>query len=1139
MNGRTIINFISCVLLLIGININAQVSSHQYSFNYYSTAQGLSNNSVICTIQDNLGYLWIGTKDGLNRFDGRNFKVYRKIPGDKSSLSNNFISKIYQDRDSTLWIGTRGGGLCHYNRRQDSFTTYPFIESDTGSLSHPEVLSMFQDSDGILWIGTEGGGLNKMNSATGKFQHFDHILPEPGGLSSLKILTISEYDKDNLILGTWDGGINIFNKNTGLSKVLNIGNSPLNSNTVWLIQKEGDIGFWIGYFEKGLQFWNRKTNTFEVIKFPVNSSVSTYSIVKQLPDRLWIGTNAGIFTTRITVNNGQLTYQPLTLLNRFFSLQLTIVENESLWAANFDNGLMHIHLNDPQFKITEISDKPSSINLFVNSFIEYATDKIFIGTNQGLWNYEINKNKLSYLEDLNDNSSKRITCFCKDKEGEIYAGKSMYLAKIRGNKLEHFLNIPKNLNSYDRVGYYDLFCDSIFLWLGTENGLFRYGLKSRKISALIPNNTKFKGYNIYQVRSVDSDEDYIYAATLGGGLIVIPKNSGDYKVFQNQNDNKASLASNNINQVFVSKNGNVWLATFNGLVLFDRKNERFRHFGIKEGFQAEFLTAITEDKKGNLWISSQQGLTKYNPENQNTENYFFYNQGSEKSFQVNSVYNGSDGRIYFGRRGGFISFFPDSIKMNSDPPPVLITDIKINNQNVKVSENGILKSNIESIREIKLSHDQNSISFLFAAMDFTFAERNKYAYMLENFDNDWIYTNSTEANYTKLPPGHYVFRVKASNLDGIWNNKGVFINIIIEPAIWQTWFFKIMVIISIIVLTSIWYSRRLLKIKRDKIQLQQLVNVRTKELSDANLLLEEQNEELKLHKEELQNQRDTLEVTNSEIEEKKQEIEHKNAELEQHRENLENLILERTYELSLAKEKAEQSDRLKSAFLANLSHEIRTPLNAIVGFSSLFDKPDLTAGKINQYNGIIQSSSESLLVLIDDILNLAKIETDQIEINPQSFSANQLIQEIFLVFSQKKENKNVELILSPKLPKQTVFIYSDPIRVKQILTNFITNSLKFTETGFIEIGFITKEPSDLHFFVKDTGMGIKAHNFDVIFERFQKLETDADKFFQGAGLGLAISKKLSEMLGARIWLESEYGKGSSFYLSFNYFTFET
>lgn len=332
-----------------------------------------------------------------------------------------------------------------------------------------------------------------------------------------------------------------------------------------------------------------------------------------------------------------------------------------------------------------------------------------------------------------------------------------------------------------------------------------------------------------------------------------------------------------------------------------------------------------------------------------------------------------------------------------------------------------------------------------------------------------------------------------------------------------------------------WYHWRIHKIKRDKLHLQKLVDSKTIQLSGTNRILELQNEELKQNKEELQSQRDALSEANNLLEEKTLEIESQNKELEIHRENLEKLVSERTSELNIAKEKAEQSDRLKTSFLANLSHEIRTPLNAIIGFSTLLEEEKLPKAKRSNYNHIIQSSCQSLLVLIDDLLNMAKIETDQLDLNLQSFKISDLIKELHIMFSENPENKNVKFRVSSETPPEEFYLYSDRTRVQQILINFITNALKFTEKGFVEIGYKIEAEAKLHIYVKDTGIGIEPENFEIIFERFRKLEDNTDKLYRGAGLGLAISKKLANLLGAEIWLESEFGKGSTFYLTFNNF----
>lgn len=1112
-----------------------QILSDQYSFNYYSTAQGLSNNSVICTAQDKLGYIWIGTKDGLNRFDGRFFKVYRNNPGDNSSISNNYILKIFQDRDSVLWIGTRGGGLCRYNRKTDSFTCFSYDAGNPKGISHPEVLSIFEDRDGSLWIGTDGGGLNHLNKKTEVFTKFDNI-------NSLKILSITEFDNENLLLGTWDNGLNIFNKRTGECRIIKTEKGKLASNNIWLVEKEGEEGFWIGHFEAGLQFFQNSTGEFVNIKFPGSPILSAYSVVKQSPNRIWIGTSAGIYTTRINFDKDRLISEPLVLFNNFLSLQLTLSENESLWAANFDNGLMHIHLNNPQFKITEyskIQSRNNYTNLLVNTFQEGDNGELILGTTHGAVKYLPKEDKLISLEDTNSNQnvSKRIVAIQKNAKNELFAGKAMFMAKFnpKSQRFEKYFKLPTELNPNDRDGYYDLRFEKDWLWMATENGLFKQNLHTEIFYPVIKNNTKYKGFNIYQVRSIDADNENLYAATLGGGLVVINKSTDEKKVYQYDRDNPGSISSNQINQVFVSSKGQVWLATFNGLVFFDKKKGTFKHFGIKEGFQAEFLTALTEDHRGNLWISSQLGITKYNPQTQKTENYFFYSQLNEKAFQVKSAFTDKNGRIYFGRRGGFISFHPDSVTLNSHPPKVLITSFKINNNEVEIAPNSVLKTNIENTRKIILSHRQNSFSFSYAAIDFSFPERNKYAYKLENLNSDWVFTNDVSVSFTKIPPGNYCFRVKAANQAGIWNEKGVFIDIRIKPAFWQMLVFKIIVAAFFLATFFLWYRWRVHKIKRDKRTLQLLVDSKTIELSEANRILELQNEELKLNKEELQSQRDALADANNLLEEKTNEIECQNKELEIHRENLEKLVLERTFELNAAKEQAEQSDRLKTAFLANLSHEIRTPLNAIIGFSSLVGQENITSIKRDNYNQIIQSSCQSLLVLIDDILNLAKIETGQLDINVQNFNVKELIRGLHILFSENVVNKEVDFRIALDIPQTECYLYSDPTRVQQILINFITNALKFTEKGFVEIGYKIENDAKLLIYVKDTGIGIEAENFGVIFERFRKLENNTDKLYRGVGLGLAISKKLSQLLGAEIWLESEIGKGSTFYLTFHSF----
>jgi signal transduction histidine kinase/ligand-binding sensor domain-containing protein/CheY-like chemotaxis protein len=1134
---------------IFNLTLEAQSDHSQFSIRYYTSSKGLSNNSVLSLAVDYKGYLWIGTEDGLNRFDGKSFKIYRNKRGDRSSIGGNYIRCLYFDRDSTLWIGTSGGGLCRYDRKTDSFRNFVYVDKDSTSLSQMDVAVIFQDRAGIIWIGTDGGGLNKFNSAKCNFTRYSKLHSTNGGLSSGKILDISEDSKGRLIIASWDGGLIIFDKAKGnathiLSK--SAGQNGLASNNLWRICGLGNDQFLVGLFNNGLQYFNSKTGVFKKIPFPDKDlKPSVFSIIHVNEKEIWLGTNAGIYYTNYHYVGDEFQIDlPLHKFNDLSSFQLVQDNNGLIWGVNFENGFLQIHPQNSLFHVHRLTYGNEDLllsNKSIRSISESPNGEIILAAYQGTFLFDPVSERINYSDNISisNNLPNQVTDLHKDKDGKIWVARNFDMGKFnpQSGKIETYFRLPNDIFHSERNGYTVILPEGngIF-WLATENGLYYLEEKTKKVETIIDANSIYNGNNLYQVVSLDSDAENIYAGTHGGGFAVINKKTKALRIFQNELTNSNSITDNHINQVFVDKNDSIWIITYNGLDRFNKASNEFKHYNTGK-FQDQYFKAIVEDFHGNLWISSNDGISKFNPSTGNVTNYYFYNQISQSSFQVRSVYRSNSGILYFGRRGTFISFDPDSILENPKPPRVLITDFKINNQSVKISSNSPLKENVEEAKRIELNHNESSFSLSFAATDLIYPERNQYAYKLENFEN-WVYSgNINTAIYTNIPPGKYTFRVMASNQDGIWNEQGTALQIWIRPPWWTIWVFRIslgVALIGLVWLLYYWNTRRIIK---DRRRLKKLVELRTTELNEINILLYEQNEELGSQKEELLQHREELELqslalkeVNLMLEEKRHEVEHQNQDLSLHRDNLEKLVRERTSELETAKYKAEESDRLKSAFLANMSHEIRTPLNAIVGFSYFFSDDKLDAISRERYYKIIKSNSDALLVLIDDILDLSRIEAGQLQFKIQPFNAREIMDELHEIF-RKLIKPDVNFFIQPMQAGEQMYILSDPTRFKQILNNLLSNAFKFTETGTIQFGYLNPGNGLVTFYVKDTGIGIDSQKQDIIFERFMKIEENRSRLFSGTGLGLAISKRLTESLGGTIWVESEAGKGSVFYFT--------
>ena len=449
-------------------------------------------------------------------------------------------------------------------------------------------------------------------------------------------------------------------------------------------------------------------------------------------------------------------------------------------------------------------------------------------------------------------------------------------------------------------------------------------------------------------------------------------------------------------------------------------------------------------------------------------------------------------------------FNPDSIKLNYTLPQIAFTDLLVLNThpNKNVSYNSI-SENVNTGKTVNIDYRSSNFTIKFAALNFFNTNKNKYKYCLEGYDSTWIDAgNQRSITYTNIQPGNYTFKVIASNNDGIWNLTPKTLQIEILPPWWRTIYFKITIAFIVILILFLFFKIRITNVKRQQKVLEQTVQSRTKALNAMNSILREN----------------------------QQEIKKQNIELFEHRNNLEQLVNNRTSELEIAMKKAEENDKLKTAFLQNISHEIRTPMNAIIGFSALLKQQDLPKEERNQFVDIINGSCNQLLSIINDIINIATIESGQAKVNESRVNINSVVKIFYEQFKLKTLSKNVELSYKTTLDDKEAYFQIDETKFIEIFSNLINNAIKFTENGTVEYGYEVRG-SFLQFYVKDSGIGIASEQHDKIFERFRQAGSTIASKFGGTGLGLSISKAYVELLGGHIWLKSEEDKGSEFYFT--------
>jgi signal transduction histidine kinase/ligand-binding sensor domain-containing protein/CheY-like chemotaxis protein len=1094
------------VLSVLLIFVNSIILHSQPSnlvFRHLRVEDGLSQSTVHAIVQDRNGFMWFGTDNGLNKYDGNKFVVYHHDANDPQSVASNFIVEIYEDSYRCLWIGNGYNGLDLFDRENEVFIHYTHNPEDAGSISNNNIRTVYEDKHKNLWIGTSGGGLNLYNRKTNTFAHILKDTLNPSSLGSNFISSIAEDLNGNLWLGSTEGIIMKFDpiKNT-FKNIPLYGQykADLFNTTFCNIYIDSDNCVWFGT-ELGIFMYDQQTEKILHLQNINNNrgpNVNAISSVIEFEKGIFfIATDHGGLNI-YNKKTGKFSY----LLNKRYDE--TTISNDQLyniyrsgngiiWIGSFHGGVNIYDQNAikfEQFKYLLSGD--DALNC-CNSVISIAEDKnnnIWIGYDgQGMDIYNPQtgqvQNFLSEENNLNTIRSNIITEIYKDTQNNMWIGTYLKGLSVMNWKTKRFTNLmhdPDNPNSLGGNNVWTILeSKNGKIWIGTIGSgadsydpatkTFRHFVNSVADSSSISNNDVFKIFE-------DKDQN-IWIGTRNG-LNLLKKDGSSFKRFLSDQPDNTGIFGAWVYDIYQDRNGDIWIGTDLALNLYQPETGKFVYFNENDGLKGNSVLSILEDNHHNLWLSTNKGLSKFNYIDHTFKNYDIADGLQGNEFNYTSALLASDGKMYFGGKNGFNVFHPDSIQYNQEKPQVFFTNLSILNAPISPrSKNSILQKNINFVKSVVLTYKQNVISLEFAALNFTNPQKNQYEYMLEGFDKEWNKVgNRNEATYTNLNPGIYTFKVKASNNDGVWNTEGTSLKITIEPPFWKTkWFIGIELLV-IIALIYLYIFFREKKLQTDKKVLQEKVEERTFQ------------------------------------------IEEQKAELEEHHNHLEQLIEYRTEELRKAKEKAEESDRLKSAFLANMSHEIRTPMNAIVGFSSLLNDPNLEAEERSEFIELINANSESLLVLIEDILDLSLIEANQIIVRNKIFDLNELLDGLQSSYTISNKKSEIKFRLN-----------TDLFRVKQILVNMLNNAYKYTSEGSIELG-CTLENDNIVFYVKDTGIGITKEDALIVFDRFRKLEKNFTNTYRGVGLGLAISKRLTEILGGNIWVHSEPGKGSAFYLSF-------
>ena len=1111
LNFRLQLSTFPTFLMVFVSSFSLSAQNLNLLFRHIAVEDGLSQSTVHSIYQDKNGFMWFGTDIGLNKYDGYAFTVYQYNSQDTNSISSNFIVEINEDSYGGLWIGNGYNGLDRFDREKEIFIRYSHDPNVPGSINNNNIRAIFEDSHKNLWIGTSGGGLNLYIRSSNTFKHILHDSLSSNSLGSNFISSIAEDGNGNLWLGSTEGVLCKFNpeKNSFINFPLYGDYKADHFNTTFgsvYIDSENNV--WFGT-EIGLFVYDQRNN--KLTHYEKNNSenslnVNAISSILELEKGIFlIATDHGglnVFDKKTGTFSHYLNkrYDETSISNnQLYSIYRS--HDGIIWIGSFHGGVNIYDRKAVKFQQYKYLLSGKDDQDCCNSVLSLCEDhdkNIWIGNDgQGIDIFNPNTHAVKHhMPDPNNVNSIRsevITDIYRDNDYNIWIGtylEGMSRYDWKTKEYQHYKHDPGDVRSIGGNNVWTITEDqNNFMWIGTiGNGLDQFDRKTNTFKHFRNDTENPNSISNNDVFVVFADNHENLWAGTRNGLNLLKKGSNSFERFMSDPSDSSGIFGEWIYDIFQDRKENLWIGTDVGLNLYQPESNNFLHYTEKNGLHGNAILGILEDNNKNIWLSTNKGLTKFDPMNRSFRNYDVADGLQGNEFNYTSKLYSSDRKLYFGGKNGFNVFNPDSIVDNYVIPPVFITNFKVYNEPIGPrSKNSLLSKHINFSKKIILSNKQSVISIEFAALNYTNPKKNQYAYKLEGFDKGWNYAgNKREVTYTNLNSGKYFFRVKGSNNDGIWNQQGTSLEIIITPPFWRTgWFYGLELFLVLLIIYFFIISREK-RLKHEKKILQEKVSERT-------LKIEQQKEEL-----------------------------------EQHRNHLEKLIESRTEELIAAKEKAEESDMLKSAFLANMSHEIRTPMNAIVGFSNLLEDHNLTIEERNEFITLINSNSDSLLILIEDILDLSLIEANQVLIRNEVFVVNELLDNIYSSFAINNKKQELEIKLNNRLKNEHIKLNSDKYRTKQILSNLMNNAYKFTDKGFIELGLYLKENS-LTFYVKDTGIGISEEDMSFIFERFRKLEQDKVSHYRGAGLGLAISKRLAELLGGELSAESKVGAGSVFY----------
>ena len=1057
---------------------SSSLEGRQVRFQQLTIDDGLSQNAVFAMEKDRQGFMWFGTKDGLNRYDGREFVAFQHDPFDSTTISDPYVTEIFEDSRGRIWTGSQRGDINIFYPYQERFHQVALQIVETELSGSNQINAVTELKDGSIWAGSNGDGLivinpGKTDGAT--FRSKRH-LADPENQHSVPSNFIHDLftDRNGDVWIASHAGFSRFDSTAKMVEHYKLYRDPSNDGSanrglqIYSIHQTEHYTFWLGS-ENGIFHFDPATGDFEYYsKQNVSGSDESLAVREIISDGeggFWLATGYGLIHFNEPENESYIyRHDPFEAGSLSYDMVTSLYLDDAglLWVGTSGHG---INILDP----------------YTNRF----------------------RSITSLPQDLSRSTGFSIRTLLQDRSGILWISADGFFRWDRGNGPP----IPYEARTEDAVAFGQTYAYSMhqtedgIIWSASPHGLLRYNPETGRSqlfahdpdnSASLPHesvNTVFesKDGNLWVVSrthiskmtdrkngrfehirydpkesirtmmrppAAQDDNGIIWIGTLEG-LLRLDPDTAELSIIEQQPDNPTSLSNNHILSILPDpkKPGSyLWIGTWGGLNKLNLKTGQFQHYTIEDGLPNNVVYGVLPDDDGNLWLSTNQGLSRFNPVDETFRNYDVSDGLQSNEFNTGAYYRGNNGELFFGGIRGLTYFHPDEIFENPHPPKIVFTGLKLGNEEItQKSHPSILSSSITLAERMEFTHKADVMNFEFAALNFSSPHKNRYSYKMEGYNEEWITAgNSGTATFTNLPHGEYTFRVRGSNNDGVWNEEGASIAVVVLPPWWHTWWAY--AAYMILFLAGLYF-------------------LRSYELKRFNL--------------------------------RKQ------------------LELERVESRSLR-----DLDKMKSHFFANISHEFRSPLTLISGqVQNLLqpNRPESDKKKLLT----IEKNSDRLLSLINQLLSLSKLEAGKMELHKQQGDLVPFLQNLLFSFQSLADSKGIHLRFESK--RESIFSDYDPNKLEQVFLNLISNAIKFTHDGG-EVTVSLKMCDDNHaeICVEDTGMGITKEHLPYIFDRFYQADSASTRQAEGTGIGLALAHELILLHEGKIDVNSSPAEGTCF-----------